>query len=191
MPKRKPHETPDKERLSQKRQKVSGSAFEDLTSPRFPIRNTGISQGSAKKSTPRSSKPAPNADSSSGEDDDAAHLEDTYLYRRERQEQSAEKATPLTQRHSDRDVENGENEGSEGDESGSDGGMLLHESLHADGPSKHIGSKKRYVPEGETRERRDARTIFIGNLPIEAAKGKVNNYSFCIDCYGTAYSVLF
>lgn len=40
---------------------------------------------------------------------------------------------------------------------------------------KAADSKKvKYVPEDETREMRDARTIFIGNLPVGAVKSKVS-----------------
>lgn len=40
--------------------------------------------------------------------------------------------------------------------------------------SKSRGSNKKFVPEGETNEQRNARTIFVGNLPVEVAKSKVN-----------------
>ena len=33
--------------------------------------------------------------------------------------------------------------------------------------------KARYVPPGETKEQRDQRTVFVGNVPVEAVKSKV------------------
>ena len=36
------------------------------------------------------------------------------------------------------------------------------------------GAKMKYVPEGETKEQRDARTIFIGNLPVKVVHSKVS-----------------
>ena len=46
-----------------------------------------------------------------------------------------------------------------------------HESVKK---SKKKGIKKtKYTPEGETKEQGDARTIFIGNLPVAVVKSKV------------------
>lgn len=48
---------------------------------------------------------------------------------------------------------------------------LVHETLHRDGSSPQKGEgKKKYVPADETQEQRDARTIFIGNVPPEVAQ---------------------
>ncbi|KAL5483040.1 NOP12_3 [Sanghuangporus weigelae] len=48
-----------------------------------------------------------------------------------------------------------------------------HESMKK---SKKKGIKKvKYAPEGETKEERDARTIFIGNLPVAVVKSKPLN----------------
>ena len=174
-PKRKTHETIHKEPPPQKKQKFSDSV-------RLLPHNTSVPQSDPKRTTPKSTKLAPTVDSSSAEDDDAGHLENAYLSRRERQERSSEKSAPPIQQYSDPDVENAENDGSEGDESEGNGEIPVHESLHADGPSKHVPSKKRYVPEGETRDQRDGRTIFIGNLPVEAAKGKVNSFWWRTNC---------
>ncbi|CAE6403523.1 unnamed protein product [Rhizoctonia solani] len=45
----------------------------------------------------------------------------------------------------------------------------LHESL-TQKPESERHRKKKYIPEGETPEQKDARTIFIGNLPSSVAK---------------------
>ena len=52
---------------------------------------------------------------------------------------------------------------------------LLHETITSSGVTPSIAKSRRsiYVPEGETRELRDARTVFIGNVPMEVAKSKV------------------
>lgn len=57
------------------------------------------------------------------------------------------------------------------DEEG-DPSKLVHETL-LKGNSTKSASKKKYVPAGETKEQRDARTIFIGNVPIEAVTSRV------------------
>ena len=60
--------------------------------------------------------------------------------------------------------------------SDSDAGPPLHETLQ--NPSKRKRKrantkKEKYVPEGETKEQRDARSIFIGNLPVTIVKSRV------------------
>ncbi|KAI0771411.1 hypothetical protein BC629DRAFT_1442025 [Irpex lacteus] len=62
------------------------------------------------------------------------------------------------------------NDDSESDEEG-DPSKLIHESLLKDNKSKG-GAKKKYVPAEETPEQRDARTIFIGNVPTEVVTSR-------------------
>lgn len=52
----------------------------------------------------------------------------------------------------------------------------LHETITSNGVTPSVAKSRRsiYVPEGETRELRDARTVFIGNVPVEVAKSKVS-----------------
>ncbi|KAI0087888.1 hypothetical protein BDY19DRAFT_994771 [Irpex rosettiformis] len=56
------------------------------------------------------------------------------------------------------------------DEEG-DPSKLVHETLLKGNKGKSV-SKKKYVPEEETSEQRDARTIFVGNVPIETATSR-------------------
>ncbi|OCH91899.1 hypothetical protein OBBRIDRAFT_727978 [Obba rivulosa] len=68
------------------------------------------------------------------------------------------------------------NEDSEDDSSSSDSEgdapQLVHESV-SKGAKKGAGrKKKRFIPEDETPQRRDARTIFVGNVAIEVAKSR-------------------
>jgi hypothetical protein len=42
---------------------------------------------------------------------------------------------------------------------------------------KESRQKTKYVPKEETREQRNARTIFVGNLPVEIVKSKVHVFS--------------
>ncbi|KAL5504498.1 NOP12 [Sanghuangporus vaninii] len=73
------------------------------------------------------------------------------------------------------DEEESDEDGDEQDRISLDGGesngaIPEHESVKM---SKNKGIKKvKYAPEGETREQRDARTIFIGNLPVALVKNK-------------------
>lgn len=46
----------------------------------------------------------------------------------------------------------------------------VHESLRKDRKHNRAGAKTKFVPADETAERRDQRTIFIGNLPVEVAQ---------------------
>lgn len=50
---------------------------------------------------------------------------------------------------------------------------LVHESVANSGKSKGVAAKSKYIPEDETPDRRDARTIFIGNLSVEVAQKRV------------------
>lgn len=84
------------------------------------------------------------------------------------------------------DVDEEEEESEE--ESDVDAALMVHESLlgknkkgQAAAPvpegkkSKKIKSSlEKYTPEGETSGDRDRRTVFVGNLPVEAAKDKVS-----------------
>lgn len=54
-------------------------------------------------------------------------------------------------------------------ESDCDAPPLIHESLAQKGENEKPRRKKN-IPEGETTEQKDARTIFIGNLPASVAK---------------------
>jgi len=60
---------------------------------------------------------------------------------------------------------------------------LLHETITGSGITSSVPKPRRsiYVPEGETKELRDARTVFIGNVPMEVAKSKVNYNIHCMD----------
>jgi nucleolar protein 12 len=67
-----------------------------------------------------------------------------------------------------------------------DSAALVHESI----TGKTNSSKKaKYVPEGETSETRDQRTIFIGNLPLEVAKNRVS--IFCFTPNNTSLNILY
>jgi nucleolar protein 12 len=62
----------------------------------------------------------------------------------------------------------------DGDSEG-DPSTLVHESL-ADRP-RNRGSKQKYVPPDETPAKKDQRTIFVGNLPLQAAQKRVSKIS--------------
>lgn len=52
--------------------------------------------------------------------------------------------------------------------------MLIHESLQKNMKKISRTPKQKYVPEDESPNQRDQRTIFVGNLPIELASKKVS-----------------
>ncbi|OCF43374.1 nucleolar protein 12 [Kwoniella heveanensis CBS 569] len=70
----------------------------------------------------------------------------------------------------DQDEEDFGDEGEDEDEDAE----LVHESLKAKAERKAKKAKTlgKYVPPGETSAGRDRRTVFVGNLPIDAAKSK-------------------
>ncbi|KAH0831838.1 hypothetical protein J3R83DRAFT_12688 [Lanmaoa asiatica] len=59
------------------------------------------------------------------------------------------------------------------DEDGNHPSTLIHETQQ-DKPGKQASRKERYAPSDETKERRDARTIFIGNLAPDVAIKRVS-----------------
>jgi nucleolar protein 12 len=63
----------------------------------------------------------------------------------------------------------------DGDNSESDlrTSTIVHETFKENSRKDKASAKLKYAPADETREQRDARTIFVGNLPIEVAQKKV------------------
>jgi nucleolar protein 12 len=59
---------------------------------------------------------------------------------------------------------------------------LVHETVINNGATSSVATRSRsaYVPIGETKEQREARTVFIGNVPIEVAKSRVNCNIHCV-----------
>lgn len=55
---------------------------------------------------------------------------------------------------------------------------LVHEALQKGKKGSRSGPKVKFVPSDETPERRDQRTIFIGNLSVEVAQKKVRGRPF-------------
>ena len=65
------------------------------------------------------------------------------------------------------------------DEDRDDQSSLIHETLQQDKPRKPASRKAKYAPSDETKERRDARTIFVGNLAPGVAIKRVSERRFC------------
>lgn len=59
-------------------------------------------------------------------------------------------------------------------------GELVHEALTSTSSRKRKQATKlpKYVPDGETAQERDRRSVFVGNLPVEVAKSKVGLLQF-------------
>lgn len=75
-------------------------------------------------------------------------------------------------------------------ESGSDAefdpSSLIHESLQKGAKSKKKDkseSHTKYVPPDETPEQRNARTIFVGNVPVDVLKSRVCSSLYLSECY--------
>lgn len=65
-----------------------------------------------------------------------------------------------------------QDEGSDSDEEG-DPSTMVHESVKKAGKKALRPARSKFVPENETPEQKNLRTIFVGNLPLEIASKKV------------------
>lgn len=134
-------------------------------------------ESSSKSDSKKHRKPKP---AKTGSDVDSDHeetrgdIEDQY-FDRSRKKAKIQEATVIAEpnvamQSNDEDEENDENVP-----------PPQHESLGA-GPSqkRDRGSKNKtkYIPQDETKEQKDERTIFIGNLPADVAKNKVRGISY-------------
>ncbi|KAH7322055.1 hypothetical protein B0J17DRAFT_684817 [Rhizoctonia solani] len=136
-------------------------------------------------------KKKPKQDTDSSEEDDPA-VEDAYHQRRANSSPTkphiAKPSPPKTK--SKAPVEKPDAESQSESDSGSDADAPppLHESL-TQKPGDERPRKKKYVPEGETSEQRDARTIFVGNLPASVAKSssKKSLQKHVLKCLTTSY----
>ncbi|PCH40182.1 hypothetical protein WOLCODRAFT_116843 [Wolfiporia cocos MD-104 SS10] len=115
-----------------------------------------VPQGARKKAKPTRSSPHKDtkADTDDSDDDEAAH-------RASRSAQKATTSAPASEYQSDSD--------DEGDPS-----KLVHETLANGTKPKNSGrsTKVKTTPPDETPERRNARTLFVGNVPIDVAKSR-------------------
>lgn len=149
------------------------------------------------KSEKKSRKPVDVAASDESSDDDDT-LEQSYASRKGQSAAGPSKAAT-------EDVSEEEEEESE-EESDVDAALMVHESLlHGTNKTKAAPapvseSKKgkkvkssldKYTPEGESAADRDRRTVFVGNLPVEAAKDKVTVPSIARGCADDRYSTCF
>lgn len=64
-------------------------------------------------------------------------------------------------------------------ESDGDPSRLVHESVLNSGKSKH-GPRTKFVPESETAEQRNERTVFVGNVPVDLVKDRVREMTHLI-----------
>ncbi|KAJ2922218.1 hypothetical protein H1R20_g14878, partial [Candolleomyces eurysporus] len=139
---------------------------------------------------------SPSSSDSDEEEDDNSDIENRYLVQRAKK-QRQRKGKESEDEDDDEEEEEGESEDIVDDEdeeaesapsaseseSSSDegeGGPPVHESLLKHQQSKAgKNRKKKYIPEDETTEMRDRRTIFVGNLPILLAqkRPKSNQYA--------------
>ncbi|CAE6501936.1 unnamed protein product, partial [Rhizoctonia solani] len=127
-------------------------------------------------------------DTDSSEEDDPA-VEDAY-HQRKTKVSSPSKPKTLTSSPKPKVKAPLEKPNSESQsESGSDSDAPpLHESL-AQKPEDERPRKKKYIPEGETSEQKDARTIFIGNLPASVAKSSARKslQKHVLKCLASSY----
>ncbi|KAF7362484.1 RRM domain-containing protein [Mycena venus] len=111
------------------------------------------------------------SDGSDEDDEDNSDLENAYLGKMRSNKPSAPAATNSDDEDEVEDEDEGEANDSDSEESDPDAPPPVHESL-----TKRVrmkpAKKSKIVPESETPAQRDARTLFIGGLPLEVAQKK-------------------
>lgn len=71
----------------------------------------------------------------------------------------------------------------ENNEEDSNGEVPVHISLLEGSSKRTLSTRKQvYTPEGETKEQRDRRTVFVGNVPAQVAISRVRSKALII-CY--------
>jgi nucleolar protein 12 len=107
-----------------------------------------------------------NSEESDDDDENNSDLENAYLGKKRPNKPTAPSAG------SEDEVEGNESIDSDAEESDPDAPPPVHESLTKRVRTKPA-KKTKVVPEGETSVQRNARTLFIGGLPVEVAQKKV------------------
>ncbi|KAF8272818.1 hypothetical protein EI94DRAFT_1776724 [Lactarius quietus] len=152
-----------------KRKKSGGAIDQSLTSKSAKAELEAKDSKKVKKKSRTSEAPKTKSkakDVSEGSDEEEAdgRLEEAY----ERKNRPGKPSTPSTPKNKE---ESESTSDSEVDES-----KLVHETVaNGDGLGKTRPTRRRIHyehPLDETKEQRDARTIFIGNVPVEVAKSK-------------------
>lgn len=95
--------------------------------------------------------------------------------------EASSSTVPPQHAKADAELENPESD-PDSDEEG-DLSKLVHESVAPGNKSKHGGGKTKFVPEEETPEQRNARTVFVGNVPVDVVKNRVSCNDHCIPCH--------
>ncbi|GAB1520966.1 Nucleolar protein 12 [Rhizoctonia solani] len=154
-------------------------------------------QSGAKRRKPNSSerqaekKKSKDKDDSAEEDD--AVVEDAYHQGKATvpnptKPKTSKLASPKAKPSTLKEQAGAESQSESDSDSDPDAPPPLHESL-TQKPEAERPRKKKYVPEGETPDQRDARTIFIGNLPASVAKSsaKKSLHKHILNCLTTSY----
>jgi len=150
-----------------KRQQEEGAQIEPPVESPQPHVDASISKPQKRKKV---QKPVENPTSSSedeDEEDDDARLEDNYLTRK------TSHKPPIDEDASTAHESSG---GEDDDDDDMDADPPTHETHSGAAiPKSRTKSRKKtkYVPPDETPAQRDARTIFVGNIPVDVAKSKV------------------
>lgn len=152
-------------------------------------------EGKAKKGKDQRRTKKVRLEDSEDEDEDDAGLEDAYAKGRvaiiskgketasakvPKEKDGEENGAREGEDMKDADVHGSSDEDAEDDEG--DASQLVHESLSGSKSRKDRRGKRtkeKFVPEGETAEQRNERTVFVGNVAVEVAKSKVRTVSQC------------
>jgi nucleolar protein 12 len=119
------------------------------------------------------------ADADEEDDEDNSDLENAYLGKKR---VTVKPTAPLE--NSDEDEPNEASE-SDAESDDDDAPPPVHESLTKRVRTKPA-KKSKIVPDGETPSQRDARTLFVGGLPVDVAQKKVRRF-----LTGSDFSFLF
>lgn len=152
-------ESKEKKELKEKKESKASSKQE----PKAVVPPSPLAKSKSKPSPKKSkSKKADTADEESEDEDDNSDIENRYLARTTKAGTSKEDEAP--QEDEDMNVDGDD----ESEDEAVDPSTLVHESLQPS-KSKSRAAKQKFVPSEETAERRDQRTVFVGNIPIAVA----------------------
>ena len=166
------------------KRKPDGSSHADSEDRRHAIkkkRTAAIRNDAAKKTSLKTPEVAPTPRNKKTSKDKAATAATSITVGRKTTQLAGKSTSRRPVEHSpSRSVNDTTSEGeSDSGNAETDPFRLLHESLSSSNKKGRPagGTKTKYSPPDETQEQRDARTVFIGNLPLEIAGKKVRAVS--------------
>ncbi|KAJ1303601.1 hypothetical protein OPQ81_011784 [Rhizoctonia solani] len=159
-----------------------------IPTPTVPANLQASTSAPTKRKHEKKEKKLEKNEDSSAEEDDPT-VEDSYHQRKAKALNSSNpNVSKSSSSKSKAAITHSESRSESDSDSDADAPPPLHESL-TQTPKSERTQKKKYIPEGETPEQKDARTIFIGNLPASVAKSSARKslQKHVLKCLSTSY----